>query len=268
MKNTDNYRLYRDFAWKQLRELPAFRSLVRAMESRLFSQLGTLPNPILDVGAGDGHFAQSVFKEIDVGMDPDILALHEARKRATYLSLCVSSATEMPFRSSTFSTVICNSVLEHIPDLTKTLAESFRVLRRGGHFVCSVPTECLNENMGITRLLKILGSEKLATRYKSWFTRLQDHYHMYSPAVWQRHIENAGFRVEKHTGYMSPRATSIFDLGHFYGGFNWIDHWIMGKWVIFPWRPLFVIEEKIIASFVDDDNPKQASCYFFVARKM
>jgi len=268
MENTNQSIFLRDFAWNQLRALPAFRGLVRAMESNLFSQLGALPDPVLDIGTGDGHFAQSVFKKIDVGMDPDRIILQEARNRGVYSSLCSASAIEMPFQNSIFSTIICNSVLEHIPDVTKAIAESFRVLRHGGYFVCSLPTDCLNDNLGITRLLKFLGFERLATKYKLWFARLQHHFHMYSPEVWQRQIEEAGFRIVMHTGYMSPVATAIFDLCHFYGCFNWIDHWIMGKWVISPWRPLFFLEEKIIASFIGEDNPLRASCHFFVAKKM
>ena len=268
MENTNQGMSLRDLAWNQLRVLPAFRSLVRAMESRLLSQLDTLSDPVLDIGAGDGHFAQSVSRGIDVGMDSDRFILQEARTRGVYSNLCVSSATDMPFRNSIFSTIICNSVLEHIHDITRVIAESFRVLQHGGYFICSVPTDCLNNNLGFTRLLKFLGFEGLATRYKSWFARLQRHFHMYSPEVWQRQIEEAGFRVIIHTGYMSPGATAIFDLGHLYGGFNWIDHWITGKWVILPWRPLFFLEEKVIASFIGEDNPPLASCHFFVAKKM
>jgi ubiquinone/menaquinone biosynthesis C-methylase UbiE len=103
MENTNQGMSLRDLAWNQLRALPAFRSLVRAMESRLLSQLGTLSDPALDIGAGDGHFAQSVFRGIDVGMDSDRLILQEARKRGVYSNLCVSSATDMPFRNSFFS---------------------------------------------------------------------------------------------------------------------------------------------------------------------
>ena len=46
---------------------------------------------------------------------------------------------------------------------------------------------------------------------------IQAHFHLYSSSKWQQLIEAAGFRVVWQTGYMSPRATVFFDLGHFYG---------------------------------------------------
>jgi len=60
-----------DFLWPQLQALPAFRALIRAMEARLFAELGPLPRPMLDIGSGNGHFAQSIWEQLDVGIDPD-----------------------------------------------------------------------------------------------------------------------------------------------------------------------------------------------------
>ena len=50
---------HNDFLWPQLQALPAFR----AVEARLFAELGPLPCPMLDIGSGDGHFAQSIWEQ-------------------------------------------------------------------------------------------------------------------------------------------------------------------------------------------------------------
>lgn len=256
-----------DVAWSQLRELPFFRSLVRAMEAHLFLQVVPLPGPLLDIGTGDGHFGHSALKTIDMGIDSDISMLRKAAQYGAYSMLCASNASTLPFRDASFSSVIFNSVLEHIPDLTTTLYEAFRVLQKGGILICTVPTDRLNENTGIARFLKLIGAYRLSSRYKTWFARAQKHFHLYAVDVWRKIIENAGFHIEWHVGYMSPRATAIFDLAHFYGGFNWIDYHITGKWVIFPWRPFFILEEKTISYFIKEHNPEDASCHFFVAKK-
>jgi len=47
--------------------------------------------------------------------------------------------TKMPFSDMSFDAIICNHVLEHIPDDTKAMAELFRVLKRGGWVVLQVP---------------------------------------------------------------------------------------------------------------------------------
>ncbi len=46
---------------------------------------------------------------------------------------------EMPFEENSFDTVVCNQVLEHVPDPKKVITESCRVLRPNGHFVCTAP---------------------------------------------------------------------------------------------------------------------------------
>ena len=50
-----------DFLWRHLRELPAFRALLRAVEARFYQDLLPLQEPVLDLGCGDGHFASVTF---------------------------------------------------------------------------------------------------------------------------------------------------------------------------------------------------------------
>lgn len=256
-----------DILWPHLRALPAFRALIRAMEARLFMELGPLARPMLDVGCGDGHFAQTIWDEIDVGLDLDVSSLHEAQQRNIYRSLILGSATGMPFADNSFASVISNCVIEHIPDNASLMSEIYRVLQPGGRFVFSVPTNRLNEELTISKLLLSLGQTELAAHYKDWFTTMQVHFHMYSPDEWQRRAEAVGFQIRKRTGYMSPRATALFDLGHFYGLPNLINRKLTGNWVLLPWRPLFALEERLLAPLVAEDDPQGATCCFFVAEK-
>jgi 2-polyprenyl-3-methyl-5-hydroxy-6-metoxy-1,4-benzoquinol methylase len=51
-----------DFLRHHLQTLPIHRTLVRSVEARLFWELDEqLSEPILDVGCGDGSFAQIAF---------------------------------------------------------------------------------------------------------------------------------------------------------------------------------------------------------------
>ena len=60
----------KDFLRLHLRELPYFRALLRAVESRFYQDY-PLAQPVYDVGCGDGHFASLTFERmIDVGLDP------------------------------------------------------------------------------------------------------------------------------------------------------------------------------------------------------
>lgn len=48
-------------------------------------------------------------------------------------------ATDLPFRNNYFDWIICNHVLEHIPDLQSALKELWRVLKPGGRAILQVP---------------------------------------------------------------------------------------------------------------------------------
>jgi len=256
-----------DFLWPQLKSLPAFRALIRAMEARLFAQLGPLPQPMLDIGAGDGHFAQTVWERVEAGIDPDETSLREAQRRGVYHLLSCASATRLPFADASFASVVSNCVIEHIPDNDTVMHEVARVLRPGGQFVFSVPTDRLNDGLTVTRVLHRLGTNGLAARYKAWFTRMQVHFHMYSPDEWQRRAQVVGLCVTQRIGYMSPRAAALFDLGHFYGVPNLMARKLTGHWVPWAWRPRFALEEAVLAPLVAEHDPPGATCCFFVARK-
>ena len=47
----------------------------------------------------------------------------------------------LPFESNTYDYIICNHVLEHIPDDTKAMKELYRVLKPGGVAILQVPYE-------------------------------------------------------------------------------------------------------------------------------
>ena len=47
----------------------------------------------------------------------------------------------MPFEDEQFDVILCNHVLEHIPDDTQAMRELYRVLKRGGWGIFQVPQE-------------------------------------------------------------------------------------------------------------------------------
>lgn len=53
--------------------------------------------------------------------------------------------TDLPFVDNTFDMLICNHVLEHIPEDIKAMSEIFRVLKPGGMAILQVPYEADRE---------------------------------------------------------------------------------------------------------------------------
>ena len=128
-----------DLLWKHLKTIPAFRGILRAVEARFYQQ-HQLAHPILDVGCGDGHFAEVTFDEqIDVGIDPWWGPLQHSKRNQTYKLLLQSNGDELPIPDGYFASAISNSVLEHIPDVQSVLNETSRVLQMNGRFVVTMP---------------------------------------------------------------------------------------------------------------------------------
>ncbi len=48
---------------------------------------------------------------------------------------------DLPFRDAEFDVIICNHVLEHVPDDRKAMTELYRVLAPGGWAICQVPLD-------------------------------------------------------------------------------------------------------------------------------
>ena len=135
-----------DFLWQHLKELPAFRALLRAVEARFYQDLLPLEEPVLDVGCGDGHFASVAFPHpLAAGIDPESTVLGEARDRSAYRQLAQALGSGLPYADQRFATVISNSVLEHIPNLDPVISEAARVLKTGAPFIFCVPKKSSQE---------------------------------------------------------------------------------------------------------------------------
>jgi ubiquinone/menaquinone biosynthesis C-methylase UbiE len=86
---------------------------------------------ILDVGCGTG-IIHDLYPKLNIyGIDVSSGML------AHYKGKCwMASATDIPFDDNFFDSVVCRSVLHHIPETEKALKEITRVLKPGGKFVC------------------------------------------------------------------------------------------------------------------------------------
>lgn len=256
------------FVWPHLSALPAFRALIRAIEHKLLSEYLPLKGPVLDVGAGDGHFAAvALANQLDAGIDVSLTSLAEARRRGTHRLLVCSSATEMPFPSTCFETVVSNCVVEHIQNLSATLKEMYRVTKPGGTLLLTVPTDRLEPNLLLPAIMRRIGLSALARAYVSRFRRAQVHYHLKSRPDWLEAVEAVGFSVVRSRGYMSAPATRVFEIGHYAGVPNLISRRVTGKWVFWPWRPRFFLLERLLAHFVEEAEHEDDSCLFIEARK-
>ncbi|MFX1518431.1 MAG: class I SAM-dependent methyltransferase [Promethearchaeota archaeon] len=87
---------------------------------------------ILDVGIGTGLFLKKVVRQwaLIVGIDLSLNMLRLAKKRAkNYINveLILADADHLPFKENTFPTITAFTILQNMPDLSKTLTEIIRV---------------------------------------------------------------------------------------------------------------------------------------------
>src|SRR4030042_1920185 len=113
----------KDFLWLNLRDLPYFRAMLRAVEAQFYQDF-ELPAPTLDLGCGDGHFATIAFeRKLEVGLDPWAGPIHQAARRGGYRLLVQADGGNIPFGNEHFTSALSNSVLEHIPHVQAVLVE-------------------------------------------------------------------------------------------------------------------------------------------------
>jgi len=250
-----------DFLWNQLTELPYFRALLRAVESRFYQDL-PIEAPVLDLGSGDGSFAAQTFsKPLDVGLDPWRGPLRDSRAQKAHKLLTLAAGANMPFKDNAFQTIVSNSVLEHIPDLDPVIAESYRVLRPGGYFLFCSPSDYFTK--------WLIGAKIAGGSYRRFFDRISRHAHCDSPAVWRDRLTRAGFAVERIWYYFSPRALQTLELGHYFGLPSLISKKVFGKWVLFPSHnnPLLRGLEASLRPIYKEHLPVKGAYLFCVARK-
>ena len=130
-----------------LQNRPLFLSLIRVKEAELFTRFMPYKEPILDVGCGDGFFAQTVFNTVSIGLDVPQSRINEAYKSDVYKKLVQYDGVKFPFPNNSFPTVISNCVLEHINDVDRIIKEMYRVLAPGGFCIVTVMAKPWEEHL-------------------------------------------------------------------------------------------------------------------------
>ncbi len=253
--------------WPQLRSLPYFRALLRAVEADFYRDF-ELASPIYDLGCGDGHFASLVFKtKLDVGLDPGMVSLREAKEWGVYKDLVRSNGDRTPFAKRHFASAISNSVLEHIPDLQDVLNETARVTQSGALFLFCVPNHRWQENLSVSSFFHRLGLHGLARAYVRFFTRISRHVNMLSPEEWQQRLEQAGFELENWWHYFPPAALHALEWGHYFGLPSYIVRKLFGRWLLAPTRWNLTIADRALRKYAQAGADPAGTYTWYVARR-
>lgn len=259
---------------RQVREVPPFRALVRAIEATLVRRLLPADGPLLDLGCGDGMFTTLTLADhptrsgrVVYGVEPDAVDAARARRTGTYAEVFETSASVVPLPDGACGVVLANSVLEHIPDIEAVLREIVRVLRPGGVLVITAPSDTFGDGFGVAVVLDRLGATGLAAGYRRWFNRHARHHHLWSADEWRTRLAASGLEAVHHERYLGPVAMFWFDLLHYVSVPCLLARRLLGRWHWFG-RPVFAAAwTRTLLALARRPAPNDGACVCVVARR-
>jgi len=256
-----------EILWRHLQDVPYFRAILRSVEACFVRRLA-LPEPMLDVGSGDGHFASVAFdRPVAVGLDPSPVMVREARRRLVYRLAVCADAVAMPFADRSFASVISNSVLEHIADVEGALREIARVIQPKGRFVFCVPNHRFARLLLGSRVLSSLRMRTASQWYGRFFNRISRHVHCDSPSVWRERLERVGFEVERQWDYFSARALATMEIGHAVCLPCLVTRKLTGRWILVRNRVNLLPAYWMVRRHFGEPLPDEGAYSFYVTRR-
>ncbi len=108
----------------------------------------------------------------------------------------------LPFDSNAYDVILCNHVLEHIPDDAKAMKELYRVLKQGGWGIFQIPQD-------ISRETTFEDDSITDRKERARIFGQYDHVRIYGKDYFDK-LKNAGFKVEQ-VDYTSKLTTEEVD---------------------------------------------------------
>ena len=199
-----------NFLYNYLLQAPVLLAIERTMECEILSKL-EFNRPILDIGCGEGVFANILFDEkIDLGIDPNGRELERCKQYQGYNELIECFGNNIPKEAGTFNTIFSNSVLEHIEDLDTVLKEAHRLLSTNGRMYVTIPTNLFDKYNLIYQVFSFLHLKTLSEKYRVFFNNFWKHYHYYDKAGWEATFNKSGLKVISYREYNS-KSTCLFN---------------------------------------------------------
>jgi len=198
------------WALAYLRHAPLSLSLREINRLVAFQSVAGGRGPVLDVGCGDGFWwtVREDDREI-YGIDISAGEIMQARERITAELSDVSRET--PFAGTKFEEIIGNCSLEHVPDIDAALSNLRRAATDRARLLMFVPTPRW-AYQGQMQAFLLKRAPRVAMALSGALNGFFQHWHLYDAKVWQRLLEQNGWRVETTLGLGSARSEFLFRL--------------------------------------------------------
>ncbi len=157
---------------------------------------------MLDAGCGDGinllgisEIAKRNNLPIDIfALDYNQLRIERSHASQVQAKITTASIINAPFKDSTFEIILCNHVLEHIPDDSIALASLKRMLKDDGIIILGVP----NERCAMARIRNYI--------LQPYILFTTDHCNFYTLNTFTKMIKESGFQIIdiQRLGFFTP----------------------------------------------------------------
>jgi SAM-dependent methyltransferase len=158
----------------------------------------------MDLGCGDGKLMKTIIDHVGrrelVGVDIDPLETGQASALGIYDTIHTTSGSRIPEPEKSFDFVFSNSVLEHIDTIEDVLDEVARVLKPGGKFVFTVPSEYFHACLRGPWLSTTSRSE-----YLEEIDRRCAHKRYWSIDLWEQELGRRGLMVSDRVEYLTAK---------------------------------------------------------------
>ena len=171
-----------------------------------------LPEPVLDIGCGDGRFFRLLFPDCQdvVGVELDQGTARNALDSGVYRDVHVMAADALPANAERFGSAFANCSLEHMDNLHDVLSGIHASLQPGAPFLCSVVTDRFTQWSPLPVVLEAAGAPVLAREVQRGH---EAYHHLANPLSreeWCSAFERAGFVVEQHIPIVPELAARLF----------------------------------------------------------
>ncbi|TXD92625.1 methyltransferase domain-containing protein [Gillisia hiemivivida] len=112
----------------------------------------------------------------------------------------------LPFKDNSFNFILCNHVLEHIPDDTKAMQELYRVLAPGGTAILQIPQD-------LSRAVTFEDNSITSRKERAKIFGQYDHVRVYGRDYFDK-LRSIGFKVQEvaYTNSLDPSEIDKYRL--------------------------------------------------------